>query len=36
MDLKVGFLDLVSKVNTSEIIRYLDSEILKKLPEKLI
>lgn len=36
MDLKVGLLDLVSKVNTGEVIRYLDSEILKKLPEKLI
>jgi predicted nucleotidyltransferase component of viral defense system len=36
MDLKVGLLDLVPKVNTNEVIRYLDSEILKKLPEKLI
>jgi len=36
MDLKVGLLDLVPKVNTGEVIRYLDSEILKKLPEKLI
>ncbi len=36
MDLKVGLLDLVSKVNPGEVIRYLDSEILKKLPEKLI
>jgi predicted nucleotidyltransferase component of viral defense system len=36
MDLKIELLDLVPKVDTNEIIRYLDSEILKKLPEKLI
>lgn len=36
MDLKIELLDLVPKVNTNEVIRYLDSEILKKLPEKLI
>ena len=36
LDLKVGLLDLISKVNTSEVIRYLDNEILKKLPGKLI
>lgn len=36
MDLKIELLDLVPKVDTNEVIRYLDSEILKKLPEKLI
>ena len=36
MDLKVGLLDLVNKVDTNEVIRYLDGEILKKLPEKLM
>jgi hypothetical protein len=36
MDLKVGLLDLVPKVDTGEVIRHLDGEILKKLPEKLI
>jgi len=36
MDLKVGLLDLISKVDTGEVIKHLDSEILKKLPEKLI
>ncbi len=36
MDLKIELLDLVPKVDTNEVIRYLDSEILQKLPEKLI
>lgn len=36
IDLKVGLLDLISKVDTGEVIKHLDSEILKKLPEKLI
>lgn len=36
MDLKLGLLDLVPKVDTNEVIGHLDGEILKKLPEKLI
>lgn len=36
MDLKIELLDLIPKVDTNEVIKYLDSEILKKLPEKLI
>lgn len=36
MDLKVGLMDLVPKVDTGAVIRHLDNEILKKLPEKLI
>lgn len=36
MDLKVGLIDLVPKVDTGAVIRHLDNEILKKLPEKLI
>lgn len=36
MNLKIELLDLVPKVDTNEVIRYLDSELLKKLPEKLI
>ena len=36
MDLKVGLLELVSKVDTAKVMKHLDDEILKKLPEKLI
>ena len=36
MDLKVELLDLIPKINTAELIKHLDEEILKKLPEKLI
>ncbi|MGB4521082.1 MAG: nucleotidyl transferase AbiEii/AbiGii toxin family protein [Candidatus Omnitrophota bacterium] len=36
MDLKIELLDLVQKVDTNKVIKYLDSELLKKLPEKLI
>lgn len=36
MDLKVELLDLIPKINTAEVIKHLDEEILKKLPEKLI
>jgi predicted nucleotidyltransferase component of viral defense system len=36
MDLKIELLDLVPKVDTAKVMKYLDDEILKKLPEKLI
>lgn len=36
MNLKTELMDLVPKVNTNEVIRYLDGEILRKLLEKLI
>ena len=36
MNLKVELLDLVPKVDTTKVIKYLDDEILKKLSEKLI
>lgn len=36
MDLKSGLLDLVPKIDTTEVIKHLDNEILKKIPEKLI
>ena len=36
MDLKVGLLDLVAKVDTAKVMKHLDDEILKKLPEKLL
>jgi len=36
MDLKVEILDLVPKVDTNEVMRHLDEEILKRIPEKLI
>jgi predicted nucleotidyltransferase component of viral defense system len=36
MDLKVELLDLIPKINTAEVIKHLDEEILKNLPEKLI
>jgi len=36
LDLKVGLLELVSKVDTAKVMKHLDDEILKKLPEKLI
>ncbi|MFC1699768.1 nucleotidyl transferase AbiEii/AbiGii toxin family protein [Candidatus Omnitrophota bacterium] len=36
MNLKIGLLDLVPKIDTAGVIKYLDDEILKKLPEKLI
>lgn len=35
-DLKTELLDLVTKVDANEVIRYLDSETFRKLPEKLI
>ena len=35
MDLKVELLDLVAKVDTAKVMKHLDDEILKKLPEKL-
>ena len=36
MDLKIELLDLVPKIDTVRVIKYLDDEILKKLIEKLI
>jgi predicted nucleotidyltransferase component of viral defense system len=36
MDLKVELLDLVPKIDTVKVIKHLDDEILKKIPEKLI
>ena len=36
MDLKLGLLDLVSKIDTVKVIKHLDNEILKRIPEKLI
>lgn len=36
MNLKIELLDLVPNVDTAEIIKHLDSEVLKKIPEKLI
>jgi hypothetical protein len=36
MDLKVGLLDLVPRIDTSEVIKHMDDEILRRLPEKLI
>lgn len=36
MDLKFGLLDLVPKIDTGKVIRHLEDEILKKIPEKLI
>ena len=36
MNLKVELLDLVPKVDTNKVMKHLDDEILKKLPEKLI
>lgn len=36
MDLKTGLLDLVPKIDTTKVIKQLDDEILKKIPEKLI
>lgn len=36
MDLKAELLDLVSKIDTAKVIKHLDDEILKKIPEKLI
>lgn len=36
MDLKAGLLDLVPKIDTAKVIKHLDDEILKKIPEKLI
>lgn len=35
-DLKIELLDLVPEVNTVQVIKYLDSEILEKLPDKLV
>ena len=36
MDLKLGLLDLNTGIDSSEILKYLDGEILKRLPDKLI
>ncbi|MFH1979062.1 MAG: nucleotidyl transferase AbiEii/AbiGii toxin family protein [Patescibacteria group bacterium] len=36
MNLKVELLDLVPKVDTVKVIKHLDDELLKKVPEKLI
>ena len=36
MDLKVGLLDLVPRIDTAEVIKHMDGEILRRLPEKLI
>lgn len=36
MNLKVELLDLVSGVDTGNVLKYLDDEILRKLPEKLM
>lgn len=36
MNLKTELLDLVPKVDTTDVIKYLDNEILRALPEKLI
>lgn len=36
MELKAGLLDLVSKIDTAKVIKHLDNEILRKIPEKLI
>ena len=35
-DLKIELLDLVPKIDTAQVIKYLDVEILEKLPDKLI
>ncbi len=36
MELKLELLDLVAKVDTAKILKHLDDEILKKLPDKLM
>ncbi len=36
MDLKIGLMDLVPGIDTDKVIRHLDTELLKKLPDKLI
>ena len=36
MGLKSGLLDLVPKIDTTKVIKHLEDEILKKIPEKLI
>jgi len=36
MNLKIELLDLVPNIDTGKVIKHLDSEILKKLPEKLM
>ena len=36
MDLKIGLLDLISDIDTAKVIKHLDDEILKRLPEKLM
>ena len=36
LSLKIRLLDLIPKVDTAGVIKYLDNELLKKLPEKLI
>lgn len=35
-DLKIELLDLVPKIDTVQVTKYLDIEILEKLPDKLI
>ena len=35
MDLKLELLDLVEGVDTGKVLRHLDDEILKNLPDKL-
>lgn len=36
MNLKVELMDLITKVDTIKVIKHLDEELLKKIPEKLI
>jgi len=36
MDLKTELLDLAADIDTNEVIKHLDAEILKKLPGKLM
>jgi len=36
MDLKIELLDLVPNVDTAKVVKHLDDEILKKLPERLM
>ncbi len=36
MGLRTGLLDLVPKIDTTKVIKHLEDEILKKIPEKLI
>lgn len=36
MNLKIELMDLIPRVDTTRVIKHLDNELLKKLPEKLI